>query len=90
MEKIISFLILIIIGVLFRGKVKNKEQKDTIGNFFASPLHLIGMSVASFVTSCILLWKRDRDTQAIPISSQKLSNVTDENRTKVPAEIPQK
>ena len=60
------------------------------GNFFASPLHLIGMSVASFVTSCILLWKRDRDTQAIPISSQKLSNVTDENRTKVPAEISQK
>ena len=30
MEKTISFLILIIIGVLFRSKVKNKEQKDTI------------------------------------------------------------
>ena len=30
MEKTISFLILIIIGVLFRSKVQNKEQKDTI------------------------------------------------------------
>ena len=30
MEKTISFLILIIIGVLFRSKVKNKEQRDTI------------------------------------------------------------
>ena len=30
MEKTISFVILIIIGVLFRSKVQNKEQKDTI------------------------------------------------------------
>lgn len=30
MEKTISFLILIIIGVLFRSKVQNKEQTDTI------------------------------------------------------------
>lgn len=30
MEKTISFLILIIIGVLFRSKVQNKEQKDAI------------------------------------------------------------
>lgn len=30
MEKTISFLILIIVGVLFRGKIKNKEQKDAI------------------------------------------------------------
>ena len=30
MEKSISFLILIIIGVLFRSKVTSKEQKDTI------------------------------------------------------------
>lgn len=60
------------------------------GNFFASPLHLIGISAATFVTSCILLWNRDGDTQTIPISTQKLSNVTDENRTKVPAEISQK
>ena len=30
MEKTISFVILIIIGVLFRSKIQNKEQKDTI------------------------------------------------------------
>ena len=32
MGKIISFLILIGIGVLFRSKIKNKEQLDTIKN----------------------------------------------------------
>ena len=30
MDKTISFLILIVIGILFRSKVKNKEQLDTI------------------------------------------------------------
>ena len=58
------------------------------GNFFASPLHLMGLSVATFVTSCILLWKQYQDPQTIPVSAQELSKPTGENiRTKVPAEI---
>jgi hypothetical protein len=61
------------------------------GDFFASPLHLIGLSVVTFMTSCILLWKQDRDTPAVPVSAQELSQASDENsRAKVPAEISNK
>ena len=57
------------------------------GDFFASPLHLIGLSAVAFVTSCILLWKQDRNTQTVSIATQQLSKATDENsRTKVAVE----
>ena len=36
MEKTISFFILIVIGILFRAKVKNKEQTDTIKTLILS------------------------------------------------------
>ena len=49
------------------------------GDFFALPLHLAGLSVVAFVTSCIFLWKQDRNTQTIPTSVQQLSEPTDEN-----------
>lgn len=58
------------------------------GNFFTSPLHLIGLSVITFITSCILLWKQDRDTQTVAISAQQLSEAGERNsQAKVVAEI---
>ena len=57
------------------------------GNFFTSPLHLIGLSAIAFVTSCILLWKQDRGTQIVSIATRELSEVSNENsRTKVAVE----
>ena len=59
------------------------------GDFFTSPLHLILLSAVALVTSCTLLWKKDPDTQTVPIFAQQLSEPNDKNsRTKVAIEIP--
>ncbi len=57
------------------------------GDFFASPLHLAGLSIVSFLTSCVFLWKQDR--VQIPISV-RVSEAIEENSRSIPAEMSNK
>ena len=59
------------------------------GDFFASPLHLAGLSIVSFLTSCVFLWKQDRDTPTVSIPV-RVSKTTNKNSRRIPAEISQK
>ena len=59
------------------------------GDFFASPLHLAGLSVVAFTASCICLWKQNRDipTVSIPVG---VSKATNQNSRRIPAEMSNK
>ena len=59
------------------------------GDFFASPLHLTGLSVVAFTASCICLWKQNRDipTVSIPV---RVSKATNQNSRRIPAEMSNK
>lgn len=57
------------------------------GDFFASPLHLTGLSVVAFTASCVFLWKQDR--VQIPISV-RVSEAIEENSRSIPAEMSNK
>ena len=54
------------------------------GDFFVSPLHLAGLSVVSFLTSCIFLWKQERVQMPVSV---RVSEATERNIDKVAVKI---